>query len=76
MRGPDAVDPNELIESDLDEQFYRQDQRAELPPEPAWWPDDWPDEAPGIITRGCGDSDQLDYLWSLNHHDSYGGYDA
>ena len=68
--GPDAVDQSEVISSD--EEF--EDQYAELPYaddfEPPTFPN--PDEAPWFITAadGVGNSDSLDYAWSLNHYDS------
>jgi hypothetical protein len=65
---PDAVDQTELIISDpgyVPE--WTEDEDLELPEIPH------ADEAPWLITRrGCGDSDSLDYMYSLNHYD--GGY--
>ena len=72
--GPGAVDQSELIISDMVEQPSLSD----------WWEDEYEeqppmfpssDEAPWLITGGydeIGNSDSLDYAWSLNHYD--GGY--
>jgi hypothetical protein len=34
-------------------------------------PPEFPPEAPWLITRGIGDSDSLDYAYSLNHYDNF-----